>query len=150
MPHLPGDNNLMNFTNPSKGTANHHAKIPVIPCSRGTIAKAGTSAILGNVTTLLPYQPRQWSHVKQVSFFIHHYELGLLGAVSIKRCHPTSKGFPIIKIRQSHSHHIDGIVQERRNSSALAKELHLPCINSSIYGNTLSLERQSLYWNKAM
>ena len=28
---------------------------------------------------------------------------------------------------------IDGLVQERRNSSALAMELHLSCINPSIY-----------------
>ena len=33
------------------------------------------------------------------------------------------RGFPITK------HHIDGLVQERRNSSALAMELRLSCIN---------------------
>ena len=29
--------------------------------------------------------------------------------------------------------HIDGLVQERRNSSALAMELSLSCTNASIY-----------------
>ena len=29
--------------------------------------------------------------------------------------------------------HIDGLMQERRNSSALAMELHLSCTNPSIY-----------------
>ena len=29
--------------------------------------------------------------------------------------------------------YIDGLVQERRNSSALAMELRLPCTNPSIY-----------------
>ena len=32
-------------------------------------------------------------------------------------------------------HHLDGLVQERRNSSALAMELCLSCINPSIYAN---------------
>ena len=30
------------------------------------------------------------------------------------------------------TYHIDGLVQERRNSSALAMELRLPCTNLSI------------------
>ena len=30
-------------------------------------------------------------------------------------------------------HHIDGLVQERRNSSALAMELRLSCTNPSVY-----------------
>ena len=34
--------------------------------------------------------------------------------------------------------HIDGLVQERRNSSALAMELHLSCTNPSISANTLT------------
>ena len=34
---------------------------------------------------------------------------------------------------ESHSKHIDGLVQERRNSSALAMELRLACTNPSIY-----------------
>ena len=29
--------------------------------------------------------------------------------------------------------HIDGLVQDRRDSSALAMEIRRPCINSSIY-----------------
>ena len=30
-------------------------------------------------------------------------------------------------------HYIEGLVQERRNSSALAMELRFPCINPLIY-----------------
>ena len=64
--------------------------------------------------------------------------------------------------------HIDGLVQERRNSSALAMELHLSCTNPPIYesvnlatigsDNGLSPVRRqaiiwinvglSLYWNE--
>ena len=47
--------------------------------------------------------------------------------------------------------HIDGLVQERRNSSALAMELRLSCTNQSIYrlasymvttSNPLEMENQ--------
>ena len=34
---------------------------------------------------------------------------------------------------------VDGLAQERRNSSALAMELHLSCINPSIYSPTWRL-----------
>ena len=36
-------------------------------------------------------------------------------------------------------HHIDGFVQERRNSSALAMELRLSCTNPSIYNVYLAV-----------
>ena len=37
--------------------------------------------------------------------------------------------------------YIDGLVQERFNSSALAMELHLSCTKPSIYGFEIDTER---------
>ena len=42
--------------------------------------------------------------------------------------------------------HIDGLVQERRNSSALAMELRLACTNPSIYA---SVNQSSIGSDKA-
>ena len=41
--------------------------------------------------------------------------------------------------------HTDGLVQERRNSSALAMELRLSCTNPSIQ-STASLQYGSIFW----
>ena len=43
-------------------------------------------------------------------------------------------------------HHIDGLVQERRNSSALAMELCLSYINQSIYDSQI-LTFQLMHWS---
>ena len=45
--------------------------------------------------------------------------------------------------------HIDRLMQERRNSSALAMELHLSCINPSIYDSSSNKYFQFLkfYWS---
>ena len=42
--------------------------------------------------------------------------------------------------------HTDGLVQERRNSSALAMELRLSCINPSIYAMTQDLNCYEIVW----
>ena len=38
---------------------------------------------------------------------------------------------------------IDGLVQKRRNSIALAMELHLSCTNPSIYSTTFFLKKMT-------
>ena len=43
------------------------------------------------------------------------------------------------KQQSNFTEYIDGLVQERRNSSALAKELHLPCTNQSICWRNISV-----------
>ena len=47
-------------------------------------------------------------------------------------CYPFSKCHNNMLLDSSYLH-IDGLVQERRNSSALAMELRLSCTNPSIY-----------------
>ena len=44
--------------------------------------------------------------------------------------------------------HIDGLVQERRNSSALAMELRLSCTNPSICRTELHSELRDAKWNR--
>ena len=77
------------------------------------------------------------------SFFYHHVVI-FQGAISIYRCDPANMEISIIKMRQlSYLYnenlytqkdclHIDGLMQERRNSIAKALELSLSCTNPSI------------------
>ena len=94
---------------------------------------------------------RIWRLWKQVSLYIcnqivHHIQikqcwLSLLGPNSIWRLCLTSIGIPIIKMGQTWDH-LDGLMQERRNSIAKTLELRLSCPNPSI----LCLWWELLYW----
>ena len=51
----------------------------------------------------------------------------------------------IWSVYKSVGHHINGLVQERRNSSALAMDLRLSCTNPSIYRTTKTPKAQLLF-----
>ena len=62
---------------------------------------------------------------------------------------------PVWILHYRYKDKIDGLVQERRNSSALAMELRLSCINPSkwlqhspIFIMGIQTPGQSLYWNR--
>ena len=57
-----------------------------------------------------------------------------------------------ILVSRIQKYYIDGLVQERRNSSVLAMELRLSCINPSVYDmsfSTLPKARINLGWGLA-
>ena len=73
------------------------------------------------------YGPSQWEtslHCKDISNWLGAY-------LNWSLC-LTRMGNPIVEIRQSYDHHIDGLVQDCSNSIANALELLQSCTNPSI------------------
>ena len=49
----------------------------------------------------------------------------------------------------NHGWYIEGLMQERRNSSALAMELRLSCIDPLICNDVLPIQSQAITWTNA-
>ena len=144
------------------GVSNHHPHDCLLNCvftcrSKKTSKVSVTSLCAGNSLVTGEFPAQMTSNAENVSIWRRHHET-FYGEISwmLMPRHPASLSDQqwwcwLVEVCLTYClslQYIDGFVQERRNSSALALELRLSCTNPSIWGYNWSAGPVQFRWLK--